>query len=469
MNNLKKRNHRNLINFFTVLISISIFFIVNISFYYGGISDGSLYSHIMVLLTYILVFIVWNSNFSESIVDPINLLLYVQFIFLGSNSILKILRIESKDYFSGYPLSDSDFNLTNVLIILGIIFFLFGAIVGRMKKENLRSKAPRIFFKNSHFEGSGMLLFILGIIALLIDFDITWLYSAYRGFGARTVWKVLWTMFIPVSGFLLIASNKKKFIKFGLSVLFLLSILFILIGNRGYSISILLVVLWLYDNSIKKITKKNFLILSLLIIIISSIFYQMKSLTLIEKFDISQYLNIGETSPIISLLQEGSVTYRTLIYTVKYIPRVKKFQLGASYLWALSTAVPNVFGTSIHPAYLYYEDPSEWLRWSFSPAQASIGQGFGFSLIGEAYFNYGFIGVLIISFLLGYIVSRLSELSLTNEFGFNKVMFSIMLVNLLWGVRNSASSIVRDIIWQSLIVVIVTLFIKMISKNEKSF
>jgi oligosaccharide repeat unit polymerase len=461
-----KTNNKTITLFFTLVISIGMFFVSNILFYYGVGSYSTIFFNIFVLFTFIIIFVIWNKIFSESIVEPINLLIYVQFIFLGSNPLLKILGIESNDYFVGYNLTNNDYNLTNVLISLGVIFFLLGAIIGKIKKNNIAEVAKKVFFKNIYLQWSGFLILIVGVCSLIIDFDIRWLISTYQNFGSMTIWRLLWTICLPSSGFLLMSVKSKKIIMIGFLVLLFLSGVYILMGNRGYSISILLVLLWLYDKSIKKITKMKFLVISLIIVILVSIFFQMKTMTLIEKLNVLQYTKIMKESPIVSLLKESSVTYRTLIYTIKYIPNFKPYQLGASYFWALTTILPNIFGTPIHPAHYYYEGPSEWLRWNFSPAQAELGQGFGFSMIGEAFFNFGIVGVAVVMFLLGYFISRLSKLSKYNESGFYNVTLAVILSNIFWGIRNQLSSIVRDIVLQIIIIFIITIFVKLVFRSS---
>jgi len=467
MNNTKYSNQL-LYGFFITLASLCMFVIVNLLFYYGAESYDTILFNLLVLVTFFTVFIIWNSSFTESLVDPINLIIYAQFIFLGSNSVLKLLKISSKDFFFGFSLTNNDYNLTNALISLGVIVFLAGAIIGQIQIKKKKSRDVKIIFRENYFKKAGYTILFIGVFSLLIDFDVSWLTTSYRNFGSPTIWRYLWTLCLPTSGFMLMSINNKRVAKTGVVSLLLVSFLYMLMGNRGYAISIFLVLLWLYNNSIKRISKKKFLIISILIVLLSSLFFQMKSYALIEKLSFAMYFSLMEESPIISLFQEGSVTFRTIIYTVKYIPEIKGYQFGMSYLWALTTMIPNIFGTPIHPAHYFYEGPSEWLRWNFSPLQAETGQGFGFSMIGEAFYNFGIIGVVIIMFLFGYCISRLSKQDLANKKVFHKIILSIVLYNSIWGIRNTASSIVRDMTWQILLVIVATLFIKLITKPKQN-
>ena len=171
VNKIKRSSSKLILGLMIGLISISMLIITSLLFLYVTESDNSYYSHFFVVSTFISVFAIWNRWFSKSIVDPINLLLMAQFIFLGSNSILKILTLDSHDYFAGYPLNDKDYILTNSLIITGILFFIFGAIVASMSQKKLIICKNNKFIKNKYFIESGIVLFIIGITALIIDFD----------------------------------------------------------------------------------------------------------------------------------------------------------------------------------------------------------------------------------------------------------------------------------------------------------
>lgn len=431
--------------------------------------EDSFISHVLVVVTFIILFLLWNKWFAKSNVDIVNLLLLVQFIFFGGNSLLKVLNLPSKDYFPDYQTTHNDYILTNSIIILGILFFLFGATISSLKERNKKLFGGKFQYSNYHFDLAANMVFIIGAISLFIDFDLNWFNFSYKGFGETTIYKLLWGICLPTSGFLYATSNKKKYKFLGFIILIVLSIIYILLGNRGYSISVFLTTLWLYDNEVKKITKFKLSSISVVIIFVIGIFYQMKEYTVQQKLNfIGNLKNINFDYIFLSLFEESSVTYRTLIYTFKSIPIDKGYEWGVSYFWALSTVVPNVFGTSVHPSILFHQNPSEWLSWTFSPIQASRGYGYGFSNIGEAYYNFGIFGVIIIMFLLGFLMTGLTKN--INNFNIQNnryiiIITSIFISNLFWSVRNPLSSVIRDVFYQYALILIIIIFINLISKK----
>ncbi|MDC3411851.1 O-antigen polysaccharide polymerase Wzy [Terrihalobacillus insolitus] len=468
--NEKYNKSTNLILFLLGLTCLNLSLIVFMFMTFSFNFNDSYLSHLILVMTFILLFIIWNVWFSDSYVDIVNLLLAVQFVFFGGNSILKLFNFDSKDHFTGYALTDNDYVITNSIIILAILFFVFGAAISKTKKGKIRIVTKKIVYSNDNLNISGLILLIVGMVSFLIDFDISWFVSSYKGFGETTLFRLLWSVCLPTSGFVYATSNKRHNKIIGFIVLLFISFLYILMGNRGYSISLFLTIVWLYDNQVKKISKVKLIFTSLLIIFIIGLFFQMKEFTIQQKLSIFDNIkNIQLESVFLSLFEESSVTYRTLIYTIQSIPLEKGFDWGLSYLWAFTTIIPNIFGTSIHPSLLYYQNPSEWIAWTYSPIQASLGYGFGFSNIGEAYFNFGLIGVIIVMFIFGFFIAKLSRSTNTNSLNqrYKIIITAILISNIFWSIRNSLSSVVRDAFYQYILLVIILVFIKMISKKKK--
>ncbi|MEF2293183.1 O-antigen polysaccharide polymerase Wzy [Virgibacillus dokdonensis] len=472
---IKKFNRDKLfIVFFMGVSSISLIFINIILNLFELKFQNSYFSHLMLILAFVVLIFIWNHFFAKSYVDLINLFLVVQFIFFGGNSVLKVFNLESKDYFSGFTLTHNDYILTNIIIILSLLCFVLGAsiseVTSRNKSKKYQKKDPnqKHQYTDEVINFSGVALLLIGLISFIIDFDFSWINSSYKNFGGTTLFKFLWTISLPTSGFVFATSNIKKNQIIGFSILFLVSFIYIVIGNRGYSISILLTAIWLYDNQIRKLPKRKLIFLSLLIVFIISVFYQMKSFTIQQKLNVidsMQYINLENM--FLSLFEESSITYRTLIYTVQSVPIDKGFEWGLSYFWALTTLVPNIFGTSAHPSVIFYENPSEWLAWTFSPEQASLGFGFGFSNLGEAYFNFGLVGIVFSNFAFGFLLETLNKNAkkLLNQ-RHKLILVAIVISNLFWGIRNPLSSIIRDAFYQYIIFVVILILIKMMFKKK---
>ena len=152
------------------------------------------------------------------------------------------------------------------------------------------------------------------------------------------------------------------------------------------------------------------------------------------------------------------------MHTVQYIPENKNFDLGKSYLWGATTVFPNIFSDN-HPATSLRKSPSEWFKWTFNPIQAEKGQGYGFNIISEAYYNFGIYGVMFIMLFLGVFITKLSIWSQVAKS--NMVITSLLLHNIFWGIRNTFQSIIRSIIWEISILIVIYLLLNLLSKAFK--
>ena len=129
----------------------------------------------------------------------------------------------------------------------------------------------------------------IGLIALAVDFNLAWLDTAYRELGPQTVWCITWRTTLPVAGFVLAISRRKNFQRIGYVILLSLSLIYILLGNRGYGFCIFLTAFWLYDFKIKPVSIIKVFAVGVIVVSFASVFYQLKPGTVREKLDITTY------------------------------------------------------------------------------------------------------------------------------------------------------------------------------------
>jgi oligosaccharide repeat unit polymerase len=270
---------------------------------------------------------------------------------------------------------------------------------------------------------------------------------------------------LPVAGFIFLVSKKRYFRYTGYVVIITLFTIYVVMGNRGYAFSFLITAFWLYNFKHRSVGLVKGLLFAFLVVLFISVFYQLKSFTVQEKFKLHSYSFDG-LNPIISLLQEGSATYRSVLYTAQMIPEHKDYDYGVSYVWAISTIMPNFFW-DVHPS-KQRENPSVWLKWCIAPKMAQQGQGFGFSMIAEGYYNFGIIGVASVMLLVGWSVSRLTLIAHSTTTNSSTIVLAIILHNLLWGCRNAAESIVRSIVWEIMFLCGVYLLVQVVRQTANS-
>jgi oligosaccharide repeat unit polymerase len=153
-------------------------------------------------------------------------------------------------------------------------------------------------------------------------------------------------------------------------------------------------------------------------------------------------------NPLIAIVSEMGSTLRTVAHTIELVPAARSFDLGLSYVYAALTVFPNLFW-DIHPT-VARGLAAHWLVETVSPTLASVGGGYGFSFIAEAYLNFGWIGAAIILLLIGALLAAVilraqrttdpAALALVAAVGAFFLVFA----------RGESGSIVRELVWYAL-------------------
>ena len=118
-----------------------------------------------------------------------------------------------------------------------------------------------------------------------------------------------------------------------------------------------------------------------------------------------------------------------LAHVLRLVPHEDGYRYGMTYLEGLRQAIPNVSSQiSESPRQAVKRGvftratferlvPSDWLTYRIAPWAFDIGQGVGFTAIGEAYLNFGTLGVPAIFGLLGFLLGRLDHVDLSRHAG----------------------------------------------------
>lgn len=108
--------------------------------------------------------------------------------------------------------------------------------------------------------------------------------------------------------------------------------------------------------------------------------------------------SVGEFSSSVVLQQGGSVLFVDT-YIQRLVPSLLPYRWGETYVSALGRIVP-VLGDTQEPL-------SQWFARTYAPTGTSA---YGFSLTGEAYLNFGMLGIpvvfLVLTFAHRYLVNR---------------------------------------------------------------
>jgi hypothetical protein len=115
-------------------------------------------------------------------------------------------------------------------------------------------------------------------------------------------------------------------------------------------------------------------------------------------------------NPFLSSAVEMGQSGGTLAYTLELVPAEREFDWGKSYWYGLASMfVPRFLAADSDTA---PRPLAVWLVQRVRPGLAARGGGLGFSVIAEAYLNYGWYGAPVVVCLLGFLLSRVSHWAL---------------------------------------------------------
>jgi len=161
--------------------------------------------------------------------------------------------------------------------------------------------------------------------------------------------------------------------------------------------------------------------------------------------------NSAETiqNPVTSSVAEMGSSLQTVAYTIDLVPSYRPYDYGVQYVYSLLTVFPNFFW-AIHPT-IAHGTPAAWLVQTVAPDVATAGGGLGYSLIAEAYLNFGYWGVPVILLLLGYIYVRFVTWGAWSEDPAKIAVVAVFLSFFMIYARADSTTMIRPLIWYVLL------------------
>ncbi|WP_432834226.1 O-antigen polysaccharide polymerase Wzy [Dactylosporangium sp. CA-092794] len=132
-----------------------------------------------------------------------------------------------------------------------------------------------------------------------------------------------------------------------------------------------------------------------------------------------------------SVLNQGSVLFVDT-WVMTHVPSAEPFQHGLSYLHALLNLVPG------QPQ----EPLSQWLVDRYAPGSSS---GYGFSLTGEAYLNFGLLGIPVLFALLTLVHRWLANrIDRAPVYAYGSLLFTVAW---MYGFRGESASLLKTCLY----------------------
>jgi oligosaccharide repeat unit polymerase len=277
------------------------------------------------------------------------------------------------------------------------------------------------------------------------------LYEAAAAEGGAI--KILSTFTIPSALFLLAGSQQKPTSR-RIAVLLILiyALIYNFLGQRTNGFLPLVSLAWLWHHVIRPLPKKIFFpIICFMAFVVSPLIAEIRGGSGLERFSLSSIIEkfTSLENPISKTLFEFGSSMQTIAYTIELVPSHKDFNMGADYLYALFTLVPNIGFGEVHPS-IARGVPSVWLSAEVTPRAVKQGIFLGYSFIAEAYLNFGWLITPIFMAIFGFYLGKLVLWATRSGEPAKMALLASFLPSLLFFCRQESTQIVRPFVLYSL-------------------
>ncbi len=382
-------------------------------------------------------------------------------------------------YTSGIPTGDTIVK-TQLLTLMGLLAFHTGALL-IMKKPKVDIEEEYINPCIIQVNLKAQALHLACLIAIIVSLPLMYLYqirdilvNAYYGYGAtlynatvvssqNNVIELLRQMYFPALVGLLISSGyRKKTVCFCYVSFALYTLLHLMAGNRGEWIFPLFILVWMHHSFVKKMSIKKIIVYSLVGSFIVSVCVGLRNVrdTGISFSALISAMLIDD-NPIVSAVFELGGSMRPAILITESGWGI--YPYGNTYLLALMGMVTEKFIPFFVPDYV---SVSYW----FSHYYLKLNFGIGFSLIAEAFINFGPNIAIVFLLFIGMVYSVfISSDHLNVNNNPLKVFLKICALNaMILSVRNYILGSFKQFIFSTLTIYILAILFFSIFKKRKS-
>ncbi len=353
-----------------------------------------------------------------------------------------------------------------------LAFFLIGVSLAPRFKQRNDFEPDKYGVKVGYWVLLFSLPFELVVTIMKITISLTYGYaSLYQDVAYEAIpsyAKILSYFFLPGVFFLMFCAPKKsKHEKVAFLLLAYHCIAYLVMGYRAATITPILLLLYtlrikyLSFNTSKGQSKKMvYLLVGLAAFLVLVVFpYVGENRNNGDSGD--RKVSIAELfqdNPATETINEMGKSIQTLVYTEQLVPQKYPYRYGYTYLMNLTTVLPNLFWDK-HPAEVY-GSLGRWLTELVDFDFWNFGGSLGFSCVAEAYINFGYIGIIFISFLFGYFLMRIENRVGSKNSPVYYAAFAIVAINLTSYARGEFGDVVRGIFWYMLIPLLLYKFFK---------
>lgn len=445
--------------------------------YFFGQNNGLIYLSWIGDLLLITSLISWRM-LSGSLFSLYSIFLLSFYIFSYGQAFLRSLGL-SYPPFDLYSLFDTAvLSQAQMFSVLGMFFMHLGALLSFKVREkvsvqvNLDKSLRKAVLVVAWvlFLFSGPLYFIQTYSSLKVSISSGYmaLYNySNSSFGTATsssqnILSTLQMYFIPAV-FLMLVSYKENVAwrRFVTCVIILAVLLNLMIGQRTDAGSLLVGFLFFWNSHVKTFSKRRtmaVILAGLALLVIFNVVGAVRGVQDKTTVSVMQTMvkSVSAHNPLVGTIGEMGGSMFPLISVMHIVPNIYRYQLGGTYISSLFSIFPNfLFGHIFNRVSL-----SNWLMMVLG-----LNYGPGFSLLAEAYYNFGWLGDIFMLTLGWTVVRLLYPFKKVSEL--TSALSTVMLCLLFTAARQDSLFMVRDVVYYALVPYLLIRFVNW--SNTRNF
>jgi oligosaccharide repeat unit polymerase len=390
--------------------------------------------------------------------DPYGFVLVAVILFNLSHSVLQALGLATHGFFDRFDYATS---LQTVgAATLGIMCMHLGAMVflgGRKPRSRPVVQVRAVSSRGPSIVG-GIVVAISIIPAAFqtvaaVGFSMSHSYGASHledaAVGLDAWQRILAGSLLPGAFYFLVGrprSRGRQFVTLACVAVTVLTFFFV--GDRSDGTMALIAALWLYEKAVRKAPRSFLVAVIATLLVLYPLVFVTRGLTGGERLSTDVWINalskVG--NPVQNSVVEMGGSLAVLAHVIDLVPSTRSFDFGMSYLSALGSIVPN-FSGDLHPS--AKRSLSTWLITTIDPYMAAHGGGKGFSVLAEAYVNFGWAGIVVIMWLLGAGLARVTRWADSTQDPAVWAAVACLLIVAPKCARAECLEVVRSFIWYS--------------------
>lgn len=416
-----------------------------------------------------------------SALNPYVVFLFSAYIFTFGQSILNVFGKVIDEKALTEMFLPSSIMPAQYLTLIFLNFFHIGGLLSfkKLKQQTAIDTQITMFDEqNRHNQVLGIrkvgrLFIIMSIIPYIVErvniFNIV-LASGYLGIyeqqakvGIFNIISILSQYFVPGVLCLLLVETSKKKKWFYIAILIAEAGFWLYTGGRSNGVIIASILLMYYHICVKPIRLKQAIIIGIAGFFFVSSLSVISETRMASKRDVSTIIteNLGSSNAFYSAISEMGGSMYPMITTMMLVPDRYDYKYGSSYFFSLTSVIPNLGFWDLHPA-MKYGNMNGWLQDAMG-----LNHGPGFSIVAEAYINFGTFGFLMM-LLLGYCFGLIFNINIRDKYNPLLLVLSFVFCFLIIKtVRNSFLATVRSVFYYILPIYLIVVYIYKGRINKK--